>query len=43
MKVIGFITQPAAIKRILDHMRRSASSRARPPPAPNPHIPAPMA
>ena len=43
MKVIGFITQPATIERILDHLRRSASSRPRSPPARSPHIPAPMA
>lgn len=36
MKVIGFITQPATIKRILDHLRRSPHSRPRPPPARSP-------
>ena len=43
MKVIGFITKPATIKRILDHLRRSSHSRPRPPPARSPQIPAALA
>jgi hypothetical protein len=43
MKAIGFITQATAIKRILDHLRRSSRSGPRPPPVRSPHIPARMA
>jgi hypothetical protein len=39
MKVFGFITHPATIERILDHLRRSSHSRRRPPPARRPQIP----
>lgn len=38
MRVVGFITQPALIKRILDHLRKRAKV-SRPPP----HAPQPMA
>jgi hypothetical protein len=37
MRVISFITQPATIKRILDHLRRSSRVSPRPPPAPRSH------
>jgi hypothetical protein len=33
MRVVGFITQPDTIKRILDHLRRPQKVRPRPPPA----------
>ena len=35
MRVIGFITQPRVIRRILDHMKKKARAE-RPPPAPAP-------
>jgi hypothetical protein len=38
MRVVGFITQPHVIKRILDHLRKR-NSVARPPP----HSPQPVA
>ena len=38
MRVIGFITQPAVIKRILNHLRKREKV-ARPPP----HAPQPVA
>jgi hypothetical protein len=38
MRVVGFITQPAVITRILDHLRKR-ESLARPPP----HAPQPVA
>jgi hypothetical protein len=43
MRVIGFITQPALIDRILDHLRKrdKASRTTRPPPPP--HSPQPVA
>ena len=39
MRVVSFITQPAVIKRILDHLHRSSHTRPRPPPAPSSHPP----
>ena len=40
MRVIGFITEPALIDRILDHLRkRDKVSR---PPRPPPHSPQPV-
>jgi hypothetical protein len=38
MRVVGFITQPALIKRILDHLRK-CEKVSRPPP----HAPRPLA
>jgi len=38
MRVVGFITQPALIKRILDHLRQREKV-SRPPP----HVPQPVA
>jgi hypothetical protein len=32
MRVVGFITQPHVIRRILDHLRQSQTHRPRPPP-----------
>ena len=40
MRVVGFITQPHAIRRILDHLKRPQHPRPRPPP---PHGPLPSA
>ena len=36
MRVVGFITQPALIKRILDHLRNREKVSGPPPPAPQP-------
>jgi hypothetical protein len=43
MRVIGFITQPAVIKRILDHLRKREKAARPPPHAPQPHAPQPVA
>ena len=40
MRVVGFITQPHAITRILDHLRGTQRPRPRPPPV---HTPSPSA
>jgi hypothetical protein len=40
MRVVGFITQPDVIKRILDHLRRPHQTPPRPPPL---HSPSPSA
>jgi hypothetical protein len=40
MRVVGFITQPHVIRRILDHLRQAHKVRPRPPP---PHVPQPSA
>ena len=40
MRVVGFITQPHVIRRILDHLRQSQKARPRPPPL---HSPPPSA
>jgi len=37
MRVIGFITEPAVIKRILDHLRKR-DTVSRPPPHPQPAV-----
>ncbi len=39
MRVVGFITQPDTLDRILDHFRRSTTTRPRPPPAQSPQTP----
>ena len=39
MRVVGFITRRETIERILDHLRRSSTSRPRSPPAPAASIP----
>jgi len=36
MRVVGFITQPAVIKRILDHLRKREKVSRPPPHAPQP-------
>ena len=36
MRVVGFITQPALIKRILDHLRKHEKLSRPPPHAPQP-------
>ena len=36
MRVVGFITQPALIKRILDHLRKHEKLSRAPPHAPQP-------
>ena len=42
MRVVSFITQPAVIRRILDHMRRTPRPATRPPPtAPRPVLATP--
>ncbi len=39
MRVVGFVTHPEAIKRILDRLRRPSQPRPRPPPAHTPQRP----
>jgi hypothetical protein len=39
MRVVGFITQPDTIKRILDHLRRPPQARPRPSPPHRPRQP----